>query len=210
MYSTPVRMELHGLRTESAWSLSILKHFMLGHMDFTQTRPSRIPSAQTCLDSDWNLVRTDSILWLGAEKMCTTRNWTLDGSQITWFQTSEELTTPPNGLTDGLYYLCNDHLLPTIYTLWPKIKVLYITRCVFFRRILIWWSQVGIFANWAAKYKIHMETEWWCLFGDQSDHIWQYREMWECYTCSGPVFWCEFNGDVHFVIGVTIYGNTGK
>ena len=34
--------------------------------------------------------------------------------------------------------------------------------------------------------------------------------MWECYTCSGPVFWCEFNGDVRFVIGVTIYGNTGK
>ena len=142
--------------------------------------------------------------------MCTTRNWTLDGSQITWFQTSEELTTPPNGLTDGLYYLCNDHLLPTIYTLWPKIKVLYITRCVFFRRILIWWSQVGIFANWAAKYKIHMETEWWCLFGDQSDHIWQYQEMWECYTCSGPVFWCEFNGNVCLVIRVTIYGNTGK
>ena len=24
------------------------------------------------------------------------------------------------------------------------------------------------------------------------------------------VFQCEFNGDVHFVIGVTIYGNTSK
>jgi len=25
--------------------------------------------------------------------------------------------------------------------------------------------------------------------------------------CPGPVFWCEFNGGVHFVIGLTIYGN---
>jgi len=28
--------------------------------------------------------------------------------------------------------------------------------------------------------------------------------------CSGVVFRCEFNGDVRFVIGVTIYGNRGK
>jgi len=28
--------------------------------------------------------------------------------------------------------------------------------------------------------------------------------------CSGVVFRCEFNGDVRFVIGVTIYGNSGK
>ena len=25
--------------------------------------------------------------------------------------------------------------------------------------------------------------------------------------CSGPVFWWEFNGDVHFVIRLTIFGN---
>ena len=28
--------------------------------------------------------------------------------------------------------------------------------------------------------------------------------------CSGVVFQCEFNGDVCFVIGVTIYGNSSK
>jgi hypothetical protein len=48
------------------------------------------------------------------------------------------------------------------------------------------------------------------MFCDQSDHIWQYWQMCECYTCSGPVFRCEFNGDVCLVIGMTIYGNTNK
>ena len=34
--------------------------------------------------------------------------------------------------------------------------------------------------------------------------------MCECYTCSGPVFGCKFNGDVCLMIGVTIYGNIDK
>ena len=52
---------------------------------------------------------------------------------------------------------------------------------------------------------------WWqCLFCDQSDHIWQYWQTYKCYICSGVVFWYEFDGNVHFVIGVTIYGNTSK
>ena len=31
-----------------------------------------------------------------------------------------------------------------------------------------------------------------------------------CYICPGPVFQCEFNGNVHFVIGLTKYGNFSK
>ena len=68
---------------------------------------------------------------------------------------SAQLATLPNGLSSQLCYLGNDHLLPTIYRvgvfaayrMWPKIKVLYITRCAFLRRIQIWWSQVRIFPN---------------------------------------------------------------
>jgi hypothetical protein len=33
-----------------------------------------------------------------------------------------------------------------------------------------------------------MWIQWWCLFCDWSDHIWQYRQMCECYTCSRLVF----------------------
>ena len=35
----------------------------------------------------------------------------------------------------------------------------------------------------------------------------QYRM---CYTCPGPVFWCEFNCDINLVIGLTKYGNFGN
>src|ERR1700676_3921187 len=31
-----------------------------------------------------------------------------------------------------------------------------------------------------------------------------------CYICPGPVFQCEFNGNVHFIIGLTKYGNFYK
>jgi len=31
-----------------------------------------------------------------------------------------------------------------------------------------------------------------------------------CYICPGPVFRCEFNGDVHFTIRLTKYGNFSK
>ena len=55
-----------------------------------------------------------------------------------------------------------------------------------------------------------MRIWWWCSFCDWSDHIWQYQQTCKCYICSGVVFWCGFNGDGCFVIGVTIYGNTGK
>jgi len=55
-----------------------------------------------------------------------------------------------------------------------------------------------------------MQMQWWCLFSDWSNHIWQYRQTHKCYICSGVVFLCEFNGDVYVMIGVTIYGNTSK
>jgi hypothetical protein len=55
-----------------------------------------------------------------------------------------------------------------------------------------------------------MQIQWWCLFHDQSDHIWQDRQTYMYYTSSGMVFQCEFNNDVCFMIGVTIYGKTGK
>ena len=35
----------------------------------------------------------------------------------------------------------------------------------------------------------------------------QYRM---CYTCLGPVFWCEFNHDINLVIGLTKFGNLGN
>ena len=31
---------------------------------------------------------------------------------------------------------------------------------------------------------------------DQSDHIWQYGQIYKCYICSGVDSWCKFNGDV--------------
>jgi len=50
--------------------------------------------------------------------------------------------------------------------------------------------------------------QWWCPFCDQNDHIWQFRETYKCYIWFWAVFWREFSGEVCFVIGVTIYGNT--
>ena len=49
-----------------------------------------------------------------------------------------------------------------------------------------------------------------CPFHDCSDHIWQVQQTHKCHTFSGTVFRCEFNGDVSFVIRVTIYGKSGK
>ena len=52
--------------------------------------------------------------------------------------------------------------------------------------------------------------QWWCPFCDQSDHIWQVQQTHKCDTFSGTIFWHEFNGDVGFVIRVTIYGKYSK
>ena len=52
--------------------------------------------------------------------------------------------------------------------------------------------------------------QWWCPFCDQNDHMWQFRETYKCYIWFWAVFWREFNGDVRFVIRMTIYGNSGK
>src|ERR1700683_5532140 len=43
---------------------------------------------------------------------------------------------------------------------------------------------------------------------DWSDYIWQSQQICKCYISSGTIFQCEFNGDVHCMIGVTICGNT--
>ena len=71
------------------------------------------------------------------------KNWTQPGlnpqSPDYHVMLSAQLTTLPNGLPSELCYLGNNHLLPTIYRggvfaayrMWPKIKVLYITRCSF-------------------------------------------------------------------------------
>ena len=49
-----------------------------------------------------------------------------------------------------------------------------------------------------------------CPFHDCSDHIWQVQQTHKCDTSSRTIFQCEFNGDVGFVIRVTIYGKSGK
>ena len=55
-----------------------------------------------------------------------------------------------------------------------------------------------------------MWIQWWCPFHDQSDHKTENRSTCKCYICSEAVFHCEFNGNVHFTIRVTIYGKTTK
>ena len=55
-----------------------------------------------------------------------------------------------------------------------------------------------------------MWIQWWCWFRDQSDHIWQVRQTHKYDTSSGTISQCEFNGDVSFVIRVTIFGKSGK
>ena len=45
------------------------------------------------------------------------------------------------------------------------------------------------------------------VFCGRSDHIWQYQQIYKCYISSGTIFRCEFNGDVHCVIRVTIPAN---
>ena len=49
-----------------------------------------------------------------------------------------------------------------------------------------------------------------CPFHDRSDHIWQVRQTHKCDTSLGTIFRHEFNGDVGFMIRVTIYGKSGK
>ena len=49
-----------------------------------------------------------------------------------------------------------------------------------------------------------------CPFHDCSDHIWQVRQTHKCDTSSGTIFQHELNGDVSFVIQVTIYGYNVK
>ena len=55
-----------------------------------------------------------------------------------------------------------------------------------------------------------MWIQWWCQFHHQSDHIWQVQRTHKCDTFLGTIFWCEFNGDVGFIIRVTICGKSGK
>ena len=65
---------------------------------------------------------------------------------------------------------------------------------------------LAILANMQVLYII-----WNCFsMRDWSHHIWQYQQIYKCYISSRTVFQCEFNGDVHWVIRVTIYGNTDK
>ena len=61
-------------------------------------------------------------------------------------------------------------------------------------------------------FRNHFSTriQWWCQLHDQSDHIWQVRQTHKCGTFSWTIFQCEFNGDVSFMIRVTIYGKSGK
>ena len=49
-----------------------------------------------------------------------------------------------------------------------------------------------------------------CPFHDCSDHIWQVQQTHKCDTFLRTIFQCEFNGDVSFVIRMTIYGKSGK
>ena len=79
------------------------------------------------------------------------------------------------------------------------------------------WSElpyVAILANVQVLYIIwnHFSVwiQWWCLLRDWSHHIWQYQQIYKCYISSGTIFQCEFNGDAHCVIRVTIYGNTSE
>ena len=55
-----------------------------------------------------------------------------------------------------------------------------------------------------------MWIQWWCRFRDQSNHIWQVQQTYKCDTSSGTIFQSEFNGDVGFIIRVTIYGKSSK
>jgi len=48
---------------------------------------------------------------------------------------------------------------------------------------------------------------WWCLFYDQTNHIWWFLKVCIYYTYSGLIFQYECNGEVCFMIGLTIYGN---
>ena len=85
------------------------------------------------------------------EKICTGRIWTHSwASHHVRYQSIWPLHQM------GLYvqhtiYVMTTGWLPYIeggvfaaYRMWPKIKISYITRCVFPRRIWIWRSQVGI------------------------------------------------------------------
>ena len=62
----------------------------------------------------------------------------------------------------------------------------------------VWYIFGNHFSTW---------IQWWCRFRDQHDHIWQVQQTHKCDTFSGTILRCEFNGDVGFVIRVTIYGS---
>ena len=49
-----------------------------------------------------------------------------------------------------------------------------------------------------------------CPSHDHCDHIWQDWQTHKCDTSSETNFQHEFNGDVGFMIGVTIYSKSGK
>jgi hypothetical protein len=156
----------------------------------------------------------DSVLWFSAGKICPTRNWThdLQDSYHVTYQCTWPLCHMCLKVKCTIYVMitcCLKYIKGGVfaaYRMWLKIKVLYNTRCVF-------WGESKSGGPKLVSFLIilqNIEMLMWCLFCDQSDHIWQYQQMCECYICSGSVFWCEFNGDVHFVIMLTIYGNTDK
>ena len=62
---------------------------------------------------------------------------------------------------------------------------------------------INHFATVACRYILISNT---CTSLGQTKYI-HYRV---CYTLSGTVFRCEFNGDVRFTIGLTRYGNFSK
>ena len=49
-----------------------------------------------------------------------------------------------------------------------------------------------------------------CPFHDCSDHIWQVQQTHKHDTSLRTIFQCELNGDVSFMIRVTIYDKSGK
>ena len=91
------------------------------------------------------------------------------------------------------FFDVNSMVMSVLWSEWPYMASPTNTQ--------VWYIFRNHFLMWIQR---------WCQFRDLSDHIWQVRQTHKCDTFSGTIFWHEFNSDVHYLIGVTICGNTAK
>ena len=85
-------------------------------------------------------------------------------------------------LTYQVYWFWDILFVPGLFLKMDQVTLLYLT---------------GI-AIWADHIPAYLGNSFTCV---------QYRM---CYTCPGPIFWCEFNYDVNLVIRLTKFGNFGN